>query len=85
MPSRLQRLRHSYGEETGVCEACGRHVPRTLLVTCDVQGLRGADLCPYCEGERRFLPSYQDLRGDIQIDIPEPDDTLPRGGDIYWR
>lgn len=86
MATRLQRLRDRAGEETGICEACGRHVPRSLLVECDVEGLRGKDLCHYCEGNRRFEPSYLDLKVDDPIvEIPEPDDESPRGGEIYWR
>lgn len=87
MPSRLQRLRHRAGVRSEICETCGRHVPATLLVECDVQGLRGAAVCPFCEGPRRFNPSYQDLRVHDDIDIPDQteDDDLPRGADIYWR
>lgn len=87
MATRLQRLRHRAGVRTGVCDACGRHVPASLLAECDVEGLRGSEICPYCEGERRFAPSYNDLREVSQIDVPDAteDDLLPRGAAIYWR
>lgn len=87
MATRLQRLRHRAGVRTGVCAACGRHVPASLLVECDVQGLRGSEVCPFCEGERRFAPSYSDLRVETVVDVPDEteDDLLPRGAAIYWR
>ena len=87
MATRLQRLRHRAGERTGICDACGRHVPASMLVECDVEGLRGSELCPYCEGERRFAPSRQDLRDESVVDVPDAteDDDLPRGAPVYWR
>lgn len=87
MPSRLQRLRHQAGVRSEICELCSRHVPATLLVVCNVQGLRGAAACPYCEGERRFNPSFVDLRVDDHVDVPDQaeDDLLPRGAPVYWR
>lgn len=86
MATRLQRRRHLANARTGVCHACGRHVPVTDLVTCEVEGLRGYDVCPYCFGEMRFKPSYDDLRAEFPIEVPqEEEDDLPRGADVFWR
>lgn len=86
MATRLQRLRHLANARTGVCHACGRHVPVTDLVTCDVEPFRGGEVCPYCFGDMRFQPSPNDLRAEYPVEVPElEDDDLPRGAEIYWR
>lgn len=68
-----------------MCDTCGRHVPASLLVTSDVQGLRGADVCPFCLPGLRLNPSYLDLRLEDAVEIPDEDDPFPRGSEPYWE
>lgn len=86
MATRLQRLRHLSGVRTGVCHACGRHVPVTNLVTGEVEPFQGFEICSFCFGDMRFIPSPGDLHREFPVEIPVPDDDdFPLGDEVYWR
>jgi hypothetical protein len=74
------------GVQPEVCDLCGRLVPNDQLIVSDVEGLRGYAVCPYCEGDRRLLPSWQDLRRHHHVTHPEyPTREEPTGAGLWWK
>lgn len=69
-----------------VCDLCGVLVAANRLVTCNVEGLRGAAVCDTHPWEQvaRFRPSYNDLRRTHPAPHLAAEQELETTGAALW-